>query len=318
MNRTAFKTALALSGGAARGMAHAGVIQVLESHGMAVDLIVGTSMGAIIGALYAVHRDSRAVVEQMNQLLASDSFQNALAHSTDEPNQYDTHNPFDRFVKQLRRGLYYSRSLSRPGLVRYHDYVGIMEQVIPDIPIEDLATPFAAVAMDISSGDELVITKGSLLQAVLASAAVPGILPPIQFQRRLLVDGGWIDNVPATPAIRLGAHMVIAVDASWEITELYPPPQTALELALRSSDITRLWLNRQRRASADVLLIPKVHDIIWSDFSNADKAFESGRRICEKNLWRIRRKRFRRALATLGGTLHPMRPYRWRHPMVVL
>lgn len=220
------------------------------------------------------------------------------------------------FVVQIKRGVFYTRSLTRPSLVSEKPYLQTLATIIPDEPIERQRIPFAAVAADIFSGQEIVLDQGSLRQAVAASAAIPGLMPAIELHGRTLVDGSWLDNVPVTPAIAMGAHFMVAVDASWEISCLWTTPESAVEIAVRSNEITRITLNRERRAFADVLLIPEVGEIRWSDFHVVDQCTQAGRRTLRDNLSRIRRRKNLRRLITLGGWMHPARFGAWRRPLV--
>lgn len=309
MSAAHFKTALVLSGGAARAMAHLGVLEALERAGYPPRMIVGTSMGAIIGALYAIHGSARIVSQLMLEFVASDLFRNALGAATDEPEPTAARAPFERFIQHAKKGFLLTRSISSMSLVSHGKYLRIISELIPERNIESLSIPFAAVATDLVRGEEVVLTGGSLLRAVQASAAIPGVLPPIAYQNRYLIDGGWVDNTPVEPALALGAHFTIAVDASWDVSELQPPPDSALELAYRGCDITRMALNRLRRARADVLLIPAVGHVRWSDFSRSRDCVAAGREVLMANLGRIRQRSLVRRLLSLGGWIHPPRPH---------
>lgn len=310
-----FQSCLVLSGGAARAMAHVGVLQQLEALDHPIDMIVGTSMGALVGALYAIHRNADQVSHLVTGFLQSDPFKTALAATSEEQEESDS--PFDRFIHHVRKGVLYTRSLSRISLVSHNRYQRIVAETIPDRPIESLPLPFAAVATDLLRGEEVVLTHGSLLRAVQASAAIPGILPPVSHQGRYLIDGGWVDNTPVAPALRLGAHFTIAVDASWDVSELRPLPDSALELAFRSSDITRMALNRLRRAPADVLLVPDVGHVLWSDFGKTEICIQAGRAVVTDKIGLIRRRTFLRKLCTLGGWLRPFWRRSHQHDLVL-
>jgi len=286
-------------------MAHLGVLEGLERAGYPPRMIVGTSMGAIIGALYAVHGSARIVSELMLEFVASDLFRNAIGAATDESEPGTSRSPFERFIQHAKKGFLFTRSISSISLVSYTKYLHIISELIPERGIESLPIPFAAVATDLVHGEEVVLTGGSLLRAVQASAAIPGVLPPSAYQGRYLIDGGWVDNTPVEPALALGAHFTIAVDASWDVSELQPLPDSALELAFRGSDITRMTLNRLRRARADVLLIPPVGHVRWSDFSRGHDCVEAGREVLAANLGRIKRRSLVRRVLSLGGWIRP-------------
>lgn len=272
------KTALVLSGGAARGIAHLGILPNLDDGSFPVHMILGTSMGAVIGALYAYHGVAAPVIEKIRTFVHSAAFRETLSIAVDEKTPLSpAHSLFDRFSHQIRKGYLYTRLVTRPSLVPEEEYWQLLAEIIPDIRIEDLPVPFGAVALDILTGEEVVLVTGSLLKALGASASIPGMGPPVRYRGRLLVDGGWIDNVPCTPARELGARFVVAVDTSSEVADIQPLPSCALEYALRSSEASRIALNKIRLHHADVIVRPKVSHIRWSDFHLFDQSLQAGR-----------------------------------------
>ena len=312
-----FKTALVLSGGSARALAHLGVLEELQKHGTRVDMVVGTSMGAIIGGLYAYHGDAAPVIKKMRNLVENDLFLNAVSVAAEDSPAVAGNGFLNRFVWLFRRGVYYTHSMVRPTLVTEETYSEIMSDLLPDHPIERLAIPFASVALDLLSGEEVVLRKGSLRKAVAASAAIPGLLPPIEIRGRTLVDGGWADNIPVAPAIAMGAHFVIASDACLDIPYLGPLPTSAIESLFRCNEIARILLNRHRKAYADVELVPDLGPMYWANFGELDRCLSAGRAVSKANAARIRRRRRLRRCLTLTGLLHPCRRGRWRHPFIM-
>ncbi len=318
MPHRSFKTALVLSGGSARGLAHLGVLCELERHKIPVDIIVGTSMGALIGGLYALHGDAERVNREIRKLTESDLFLKTISVAREDAPELGPDGFFNRFMWLFRKGVYYTHSMIRPALVPEEVYSQIMSDLIPDRLIESLPTAFAAVTMDLMTGEEIVLTKGSLRMAIAASAAIPGILPPVEMDGRTLVDGGWVDNTPAAPAIAMGAHLVLAVDTTLDIPGLGPLPFSAMESIFRCNEITRILLNRHRRVPADVLLVPKMGQLFWANFSAMERCREAGKEAFRENLPKfIQKKRIRRCLS-LSGLRHPARRSDWHHPFVFL
>lgn len=271
------KTALVLSGGAARGIAHLGVLRNLDDKTFPVHMILGTSMGAIIGALYAHHGSVAIVEEKIRTFVNSAVFRETLSVAVDENSALSSASSlFERFGQQIRKSYLYTRLVTRTSLVPEDDYWKLLADIVPDIRIEDLPIPFGAVALDILTGEEVVLTTGSLLKALGASASIPGMGPPVRYRGRLLVDGGWIDNVPCLPARRLGAHFVLAVDTSSEVADMQPLPSCALEYALRSSEASRIALNKLRLQHADSVVRPRVSHIRWSDFHLFEQSLQAG------------------------------------------
>lgn len=178
-NNGRIKVGLALGGGVARGLAHIGVLSVLEKANIPIDCIAGTSMGAIIGAAYC----AGLTIEDLKGIAARTGWW------------------------QVSRPLF-----SAGGFVTFKHLEAWMEDNIGQFDVRDLAIPFAAVASDLISGERVVLSKGRLCTAVRASCSVPGFVPPVEQDGRILVDGGITDNIPADVARLLGADYVIGVD----------------------------------------------------------------------------------------------------------
>lgn len=319
MSKNRFKSALVLSGGSARGLAHLGVIEEIGRRNIRFDMIVGSSMGAIIGGLYAYYGDAATVVAKLRKLFASDLFvKTASAVIDDGTGQFIPDGFLDRFIRLFRRGVYYTHSMLRSELVSESLYGEIMGMLMPDIAIENLPIPFAAVAMDLATGDEIVITKGSLRKAVAASSAIPGLFPVIEINGRPLLDGGWVDNVPVAPAIALGAHFVLAVDTTLEISGMPPYPQTAIETAFRCNEIGRILLTRHRKSHADVLIAPEIGEVFWADLTALDKCVSAGRAAFNENASTVMKKAALRRYLTCWGSIHPCRAGEWHHPFLII
>ena len=170
---------LALGGGAARGFAHIGVMRTLVAHGIIPDVIVGTSVGAVVGGCYAAR-------------------------------QLDT---LEKWARSLTvRGVLgqIDISLSGSGLIRGNHLARQLETALPDIRIDDLPLRFAAIATEFNTGHEIWLTRGRLSDALRASYALPGIFPPVMIGQRWLVDGALVNPVPVSAARAFGARAVIA------------------------------------------------------------------------------------------------------------
>lgn len=178
-NNGRIKVGLALGGGVARGLAHIGVLSVLEKSGIPIDCVAGTSMGAIIGAAYCAG-------------LGLDDLRDMAART----GWWQVSRPF----------------FSAGGFVTFKHLERWIEDNIGEFNVCDLAIPFAAVASDLISGERVVLSDGRLCSAIRASCSVPGFVPPVERDGRLLVDGGITDNIPADVARLLGADYVIGVD----------------------------------------------------------------------------------------------------------
>ncbi len=239
------KIALALGGGAARGFAHVGVIRTLEMEKIPIDLIVGTSVGSLIGALYAHHRNSFELEATAFSLERDDIF--------------------DWGVLGAFKGM---------GLVKGERLEEFVRKKVPVRNIEELATPFAAVATDLNRGMRVVLDKGPLDRAVRISCALPGVFQPVENEGRLLVDGGVIEAVPAATARDLGADVVIAVDIGRTVENF--AIDSILDVVLQAYNIESFEKERYKKREADVLISPAVGDIGILDFTQKKRCMEAG------------------------------------------
>jgi NTE family protein len=150
-----------------------------------------------------------------------------------------------------------------------------MAAIVPDVSIEDLSIPFGAVALDIESAHEVLFCKGSLRRAVQASSAIPGILPPVRSNGRMLIDGGWVDKIPVLPAFKLGADVVIGVDIAAALHE--PKGYTrGVDIMIRANSLKDEALVRFSRRMADINIKPAVSRVHWADFGAFDRCIRAG------------------------------------------
>ncbi|HHN75312.1 MAG TPA: hypothetical protein ENK10_08805, partial [Acidobacteria bacterium] len=178
---------VALGGGAARGLAHLGVLQVLEENGLAPAAVAGTSIGALFGGLWMTEGSARAAADRVAAFVASDDYRRTrvefLKPAPDEGGWADS------LGEAVRRGIVLSWTYFKESFVSEDDFRHNAQALLPDCRIEDLPLPFCAVATDLRSGASVFFRRGSLLEAVLASGAVPALMPPRRIDGRLLVDG---------------------------------------------------------------------------------------------------------------------------------
>ena len=248
------------------------------------------------------------MVERLRKVFSSELFLKAASVAVDDnPAPNGPNGIFNRFIRFFKKEVYYTHSMLHCELVPEGVYAKVINAVVPDVLIEDLPIAFAAVAMDLLTGEEIVITKGPLRRAVAASSAIPGMLPVIEVNGRPLIDGGWADNVPVAPAIALGAHFVLAVDATLEIGGMTAYPQSAVEILMRCNEITRILLARHRKSYADALIAPDVGHMFWADFSALETCMAAGRKVFVENTRYIFRQILFRRYRTLRGAVHPGR-----------
>lgn len=251
------KVALVLGGGAARGFAHVGVIRALEQEKIPIDLVVGTSVGSLIGALYA------------NDANSFELEWTAFALEEDDLFDYGLLNAFTGM-----------------GAARGDKLEAFVKSKVSVATIEELKIPFAAVATDLNRGTKVVLNRGPVGRAVRASSAIPGIFQPVDHQGKLLVDGGVIDNIPVSVARALGADVVIAVDIGEQVSNFNI--SGIVDVMLQTITIMSAENARQGKLSADVLIVPQVGDVEMLDFSQKKRCMEAGSLAARTMLPKIR------------------------------
>lgn len=235
------KVALVLGAGASRGFAHIGALKVLESNGIPIHMIIGTSAGSFVGSLYAY---------------GFNAFQlQKMSFSIEEGDIIDLTIPDNGFIKGEKLQEYINKT-------------------IKNTPIERLKIPFYAVATDIQTGQEIVFGKGNTGTAVRASCSIPGIFIPVKIDNRMYVDGGVVSPVAVDAARRLGADVVIAVDISSDADR--KQPEGIIETILQSINIMYSKLASIQESRADVVIKPKVGYISSNDFSKRHDAVLEG------------------------------------------
>jgi len=253
------RIALVLGGGAARGFAHIGVIRALEQEKIPIDMIVGTSVGSLIGAIYA---------SDMNSF---DLEWTAFALEKDDVFDYA-----------------FLSALTSMGPVKGDKLEEFVKSKVPAANIENLKLPFAAVATDLNRGTRVVLDHGPVAKAVRASSAIPGVFNPVELQGRLLVDGGVVDNIPIAVAREKGADIVIAVDisenvANFNITNVVDVMVQAVAIIMNEN--TKL-----KKKDADVLITPAVGNVAMLDFTQKKRCMQAGIEAAQRAIPEIRKK----------------------------
>ncbi len=188
------QVALVLSGGASRGLAHVGVIKVLQEENIPIDLVIGTSIGAIIGAMYASGMEAEEIETFARQAI-------------------------DKSFRLLNLKVF---SRERFGLLDFSPFQTVLTKHLPFKRIEEFPIIFSAIATDLSTGNQVIFTGGPAITALSATAAVPGIFTPVLYNEQWLVDGGLVNNLPADVAHEWGADIIIAVNAMKEPDNFQP------------------------------------------------------------------------------------------------
>lgn len=240
------KVGLALGGGAARGLAHIGVLQVLEREGIPIDMIAGTSIGALIGTIYARGNDAA-----QTKKLALDLIPKRFAFLIDP-------------------------ALPRTGLIRGRRLQSTLRSTIGHITFEELKIPLACVATDIDNGEEVVINHGPVWEAVWASSTIPLLMAVAKYQGRYLVDGGLVNPVPVSVLKEMGADVIIAVSVPHRrnLGEVREP--NILSVMMQTIYIANYRVAQSSLTGANIIIEPRVEHIAFTEFKRAEECIRLG------------------------------------------
>jgi len=247
--------ALVLGGGGTRGFAHVGVIKVLEAQGIRPDLVVGTSAGSFVGALYA-----------------------GGYHATD----------LEAIALELEASSIRDVTFPNRGFVKGELLQDFINRKLDNRSIEDLPLPLAVVATELSSGTLAVFTKGNTGMAVRASSSIPGIFQPVRIHDKDYVDGGLLSPVPVNVAREMGADIVIAVDVTRE-PEDSPAPTSTIDVLLQAIVIMENLIAAKETAEANVVIRPALQLSGLQGFDDKQIAISAGERAASDALPLIKR-----------------------------
>lgn len=271
---------LALGGGGARGLAHFGAAQAVYESGIQVQRVVGISIGSLAGAMLAQDVPPADVQQELLRYLASDDFGSKQASLFGSQSTGGRANSgLLGWYDQIKSYLWARHLLGRVFRRRSLLPGGVLEQVIaalvPDIDISQLPVPLSIVAVDLKSGHSIVLERGPLRRAIAASAAIPGIFPPVEWEGMLLCDLGVLDSLPTEVARSYASDLVIGVDVGPYLSR-DERCESALHVMLRMDEIGERLLRRYSLLRADILIQPNVGHCPWFDFGNAERMIRRG------------------------------------------
>lgn len=282
------KIGLVLAGGGALGMAHVGVLKVLEANRIPVDIIAGTSMGSIVGAAYA----SGATVSEMEQILSETDW-DALFKETIERENVDFRDKYGRsgqFLGDAKIGIKDATLTRFTGVVSGQHVLPLLQRLYyrtpGDIDFNKLPIPFRAIAADIETGEAVPLSSGQLALAARASMAVPGFFTPVEIGGRALVDGGIANNLPVDVTLEMGAQQLIVVDL---LADLKKKNELGGLLGISGQIISLLLqqnstLQRKNMRAGDLLLVPDLKGYSATDFQKAKEIFARGEAVALENI----------------------------------
>ncbi len=235
------KTGLALGGGAALGAAHIGVIKALEEENIKIDYITGTSIGAFVGALYGFGMHWKEIKEVAQELKWLDIT---------------------------------SLSLSKFALLSNAKMGDLFKEHFGDKKIEDADIPMAFIATNATNGDKIILDKGSVANAIMASTCIPGVFHPVEIDDNLLIDGGIVENVPIDTVKDMGAKYVIGVDLNAKHT--YDKPTNILDVILNSFHFIMMQSAKYETQGANLLIKPDLSTFKRTGIDQAEGMIEKG------------------------------------------
>jgi len=277
--KTAKPWALVLMGGGARGLAHVGVLRVLEKNGLVPDIIAGTSMGAIVGGLFAAGLSGTELTEMLSGL--------RIDKYIGKPSR---HNLFKRprnLFEYVMLSDYKNRFFGRIGLEKEDAIETYLKSCVGDVRIEDLPIKFVCNAVDLVSGKEVLFTEGPLAKALRATMSLPLVFTPVRMRGMLLLDGGILNSAPVEAAANAGAEVTVLVDIHRPLKKMAPGKlKNTFQVVQRMIDVAWAASFEERARHADFVLRVPV-DLGTLDFSEPRRIAMRGERAAAADLQRI-------------------------------
>lgn len=255
-------------------MAHVGVIVALEEAGITPNLVVGTSMGSVIGAIFTQTNSAQETRRRVLAFMESPEYKELDLSRYNK--SFSAKGALGNFIEKVKERVIVNLSISNKAFFKQDDFLKALQYMIASGKIENFKIPYAAVASDLITGKKIVFSSGDVITAVLASSSIPGFLPPVQYSGYDLVDGEVSDLVPAFTAKEIAPrNFTIAVDVSQPLNEK-ADVDNALDIIFRANQIKSHDLRELRMKSADFLIRPNVEKYHWTDFSACNNLIDIG------------------------------------------
>ncbi|MCF7823990.1 MAG: patatin-like phospholipase family protein [Candidatus Marinimicrobia bacterium] len=292
------KFGLALGGGGARGFAHIGVLRRLEQMGIRPDIITGASMGALVAAVYIKEITVDATYNELNKMVESEAFKNLGLHLLNVKGRVGE-SFWHQVASAIQDRIVINLAQSKLGLVREEKIREALEVVIQENVWSNPNAALGIVATDLYNGEDVYFTEGSLLNAVMASIAIPGFLPPVIVGGRTLVDGGVSQQVPIRMAREMGADFVLAVDVGQDIAPL-TDMDNAMAIMSQSENIRSCHYRDMLNREADVLLKPEMPGVHWSAYNQREMFVNLGEQAFDEHVVTFNRSWYQKRHPLMG------------------
>ena len=280
------KIGLVLGGGGARGLGHIGVLKALKKHSIPIHMVTGTSIGAVIGAMYAATLDPHWIENKFKEFIDSEAYKRIGLHRlvpTSQPNS----SIFQMAATYMKNQIIINLANDRLGILKQERLSEIIEFLLPVKTFEELKIPFSCLAVDLNSGEDVVFNSGNLIEAIVASSAIPGYIPPIEKDGMLLTDGAVSCPVPVKTVRKMGADFRISVDVGLNHFEPLENPNL-LQVLGRAEQITSTRLGEVKSEKADITIRPDTMNVFWAEFDKIDQLIKFGAEETEKQFWQIK------------------------------
>ena len=280
------KIGLVLGGGGARGLGHIGVLKVLKIHSIPIHMLAGTSIGAVIGAMYAATLDPHWIENKFKEFIDSEAYKRIGLHRlvpTSQPNS----SIFQMAATYMKNQIIINLANDRLGILKQERLSEIIDFMLPVKTFEELKIPFSCLAVDLNSGEDVVFNSGNLIEAIVASSAIPGYIPPIEKDGMLLTDGAVSCPVPVKTVRKMGADFRISVDVGLNHFEPLENPNL-LQVLGRAEQITSTRLGEVKSEKADITIRPDTMNVFWAEFDKIDQLIKLGAEETEKQFWQIK------------------------------
>jgi NTE family protein len=280
------KIGLVLGGGGARGLGQIGVLKALKKHSIPIHMVTGTSIGAVIGAMYAATLDPHWIENKFKEFIDSEAYKRIGLHRlvpTSQPNS----SIFQTAATYMKNQIIINLANDRLGILKQERLSEIIEFLLPVKTFEELKIPFSCLAVDLNSGEDVVFNSGNLIEAIVASSAIPGYIPPIEKDGMLLTDGAVSCPVPVKTVRKMGADFRISVDVGLNHFEPLENPNL-LQVLGRAEQITSTRLGEVKSEKADITIRPDTMNVFWAEFDKIDQLIKLGAEETEKQFWQIK------------------------------
>ena len=280
------KIGLVLGGGGARGLGHIGVLKALKIHSIPIHMVAGTSIGAVIGAMYAATLDPHWIENKFKEFIESEAYKKIGLHRlvpTSQPNI----SIFQMAATYMKNQIIINLANERLGILKQERLSEIIDFMLPVKTFEELKIPFSCLAVDLNSGEDVVFNSGNLVEAIVASSAIPGYIPPIEKDGMLLTDGAVSCPVPVKTIRKMGADFRISVDVGLNHFEPLENPNL-LQVLGRAEQITSTRLGEVKSEKADITIRPDTMNVFWAEFDKIDQLIKLGAEETEKQFWQIK------------------------------